>query len=164
MGLSYSNMPILKIWDYFSFSVDSLSERIKLQKITYLLSMFGFSGFEQYKKSHNIYIHGPYSSLVADDAYKISNENITSNKNIQYTSHDEVLLNLIKEIDEKLLTKNMPKYSNYELVADITYFSKKHPSWDSEQIFEELRNKKDYFGDKEYFKKAEQFLKTKDLI
>jgi uncharacterized protein YwgA len=56
-----------KLWAHFNFSLDSLVDRIVLQKTVYILSRLGYPGLNEYYKDFGMYIHGPYSSLLAKE-------------------------------------------------------------------------------------------------
>ena len=59
----------LKDEDIIDFDKDSFVHRLKLQKYVFIAQKLGFRTDYNY----SLYIHGPYSTSLADDYYSIGN-------------------------------------------------------------------------------------------
>lgn len=150
------------LWKKFGFKVNSLSERIKLQKTIYLLANLGYKDLKPYLKTYSMYIYGPYSSKVAKDAFELSQENFSSEK---LSEEQENILKCFIDIKSMLPDKNdAPEYMGLELLANITFFANMDKTSTPESLFETLKKKKIYFDDKEYFGKALDILRKNNLI
>src|SRR3989344_3884315 len=80
-----------KLWAHFNFSLNSLVDRIVLQKTIYVLSYLNYPNLGDYKKDFAMYIHGPYSPLLAHDAYDLS-ENLKIKSGFSETEEEKVSL------------------------------------------------------------------------
>lgn len=86
----------LNILDLQRPNMEDFDERLRLQKIVYLLWAYGISlgyGF-------NWYVRGPYSPKLASDGYTIDDELFERGRGIRFNNEEEVVesLNRFKEI------------------------------------------------------------------
>ena len=82
-----------------SGGVDTFEQRIKSQKTQYFAQLFGVS--PPYK--FNLYLRGPYSSLLADDLYQIERDSLKA-KEEPFTPDE--LEDRFKKLKDFLLGKN----------------------------------------------------------
>lgn len=99
-------------------NMEDFDERLRLQKIVYLLWAYGISlgyGF-------NWYVRGPYSPKLASDGYAIDDELFERGGEVRFNNEEQVVesLNRFKEIiGEKI---NDPLY--LEILASLHYIKK----------------------------------------
>jgi uncharacterized protein YwgA len=99
-------------------NMEDFDERLRLQKIVYLLWAYGISlgyGF-------NWYVRGPYSPKLASDGYDLDDELFERGRAIRFNNEEEVVesLDRFKEIlGEKI---NDPLY--LEILASLHYIKK----------------------------------------
>ncbi len=119
--MSDSRMVLSKCLSILGLSrpdMEDFDERLRLQKIVYLLWAHGISlgyGF-------NWYVRGPYSPKLASDGYAIDDEVFEMGSRIRFNNEEEVVesLNHFKEIlGEKI---NNPLY--LEILASLHYIKK----------------------------------------
>lgn len=154
---------LARIWDRCHFSLDSLEERIKLQKTVYLLSNLGFNALEGYEKTYNWYVYGPYSPNVAKDAYDVSESRswekasgLSKAENDAIERLNKLLCNIPREAGE-------PTSINYELLGSLLFLSKKE-GLSLEDARLKLVSKHDYLSDKKKFEATVLALKEERLI
>lgn len=80
------------------FNVDDFDVRFKIQKYVLLSKALGID----FGYNYNLYVHGPYSSQLADDYYAIGEAYIQSDPS-QYLPIIEKLSNLVNGKDENWL-------------------------------------------------------------
>ncbi len=121
----------------FSFSLETLKDRIILQKTIYLLKYMGLN--LGYNFSYHLY--GPYCGELTLDAYKRVKTTV-----LKLTKNEEEAIIKLKKI-----LKLYPNDSTwYELLA-TTLFFKKEEKLDEEKIFNEILKKKPYLSNKERY-------------
>ncbi|MCD4845084.1 MAG: hypothetical protein K8R25_11425 [Methanosarcinales archaeon] len=85
---------VLEIMELGKPDMSTFDNRIRLQKIIYLLQSSGMSmGY-----GYNWYVKGPYSSPLTHDLYEIaeSTEIYENNENIKFKDHEKIVSNLEK--------------------------------------------------------------------
>ncbi len=154
--------PVLKsLWAYFHFKLDTLSDRIQVQKVVYLLKEMGFEGLEVY--TYSMYIYGPYSSDLAKDVFSLRDNPLAvsevefSESQKKYITELERSFNLFDEQNNSLGSA-----VKYELFADCLFFHKKGQAKDD--VLATLSNKHAYLGDKVRFGLAWDILSKMDLV
>lgn len=119
--MSDSRMVLSKCLSILGLSrpdMEDFDERLRLQKIVYLLWAYGISlgyGF-------NWYVRGPYSPKLASDGYALDDEVFEMGSRIRFNNEEGVVesLNNFKEIlGEKI---NDPLY--LEILASLHYIKK----------------------------------------
>jgi len=122
-----------------SLSVEDLKKRKVLQKTIYILQEMGF----KFRYNYNWYIHGPYSSALADDAYELQNNKEyyeQEAENYHFRGNTKLIIDKFKESfkgktdDEEWL----------ELVASLL-FLRKHYQLEGEKLKDLLLEKKKKF-------------------
>jgi len=152
-----------KLWAHFNFSLTSLVDRIVLQKTIYVLSYLNYPNLGDYKKDFAMYIHGPYSPLLAHDAYDLS-ENLKIKSGFSETEEEKVSL---FEESVKFAAEGNNKLEHFmacELVADIIFLYSNEKVRDENKLFEILKEKKTYFNDSAKVFAVANFLKEKKII
>src|SRR3989344_1869118 len=130
-----------KLWAHFNFSLNSLVDRIVLQKTIYVLSYLNYPNLGDYKKDFAMYIHGPYSPLLAHDAYDLS-ENLKIKSGFSETEEEKVSL---FEESVKFAAEGNNKLEHFmacELVADIIFLYLKKKLRNKKNFLKTLKKKK----------------------
>jgi uncharacterized protein YwgA len=108
-----------------SFDKNRFNHRLKLQKYVYVARNFGFKAPYDY----SLYIHGPYSSSLADDYYALDDF-----KNREPTELDERFVKLVKNKSEGWL----------ELASTLIMIRKRYVDINSHKLIEIVRTVKPY--------------------
>ena len=113
----------IAIRDLNCFTLETINDRILLQKKIYLAQDIGLSlGY-----GYSWYIHGPYSTDLTAVAYQIIPEGDTAIENHSfkepYASMIARVNSLASVIDEQKLTISVVQW--YELIASIAYWFKR---------------------------------------
>jgi uncharacterized protein YwgA len=123
-----------------NIEIESFSDRIKLQKIIYMLKSAGI----EFSYNFSWYIRGPYSPDLADTAYRFKE----NEKNIEQTSYqlsikEEKVIFRLRSIES--LYKDADKA---ELLASFLYIQN---SWDlrGEELIKKLLEKKPRYSKEE---------------
>lgn len=132
------------------FSIDTVDDRILLQKKVYLLNKFYNSNLQY---SYNWYINGIYSPSLASDCYKLIPRGIESFSDFELTEDGEKQINKVNELANKKLNDNMTISSWYQLLSSVYYMF-------NEYGFTGIKNKEKLIKTIQSFKK--QFAK-KDI-
>jgi len=150
---------LLSIKKHYNIDLAIFNDRVKLQKIVYLLKKMDLNALNKYN-DFSWYLYGPYSSRLTKDAFEYFPED---SKNIIIDNlSSQIFTDFDKLITNFNLDKNKyPDYAVYELLASIVYFSNQK---DLDKIYTKLVEKKPYLSDKELFNKAILILKEKNLI
>lgn len=137
------------------FAFANFSERMQVQKTTYLLQEMGLNfgdyGFRWYK-------HGPYSQAVHDDSFYIvanSQKIQVESSNIKFKDFANNLILKFKElfIDTKTADYDFPTW--LEAVASIHYLMKyKLLTKDCTKVLDELRRVKEHLNNQAANKEA----------
>ncbi len=128
--------------DLNCYSIDTISERILLQKKIYLSQDIGLSlGY-----GYSWYIHGPYSTDLTTVAYQIIPEGIEA---IEGKVLKEPFASMIKKVNdlENVISTNNLQISVvqwYELLASIAYWYKRDYNTEP-RIIEKLKATKPQF-------------------
>ena len=122
-----------------------------------------YPGMHSYK--YSLYIYGPYSTSVANDAYSLAKEIDTSNAS--FSAEESLILSkfdkMIQDISAKI--KDLPKHTQLELLADIIHFNCEPDSIKNKALlFEKLVEKHSYFNNKLAFNIACDILIENKLI
>ncbi len=114
----------------FNFNVRLFNNRLKLQKFVFLAKQYGIDlGY-----NFNLYIRGPYSPLLAEDYYRLSEEI----EPIRVELPDD-FLRLIKNKSERWL----------ELASTVVMVKNRYPSIDDEKIIKIVLGNKPFTNEKE---------------
>ena len=140
--MSFDKPAVERVIRGMNLNVSTLSERIKLQKIIYLFANLGFPKLENIESSYSRYVYGPYSTEVADVAYALEKttkdvESFNPSETEVVTKFDNLFLEM-KNID-------LPEYLKLEVLADMLYLLKLK-TYNKDEIFEILKNKKETFN------------------
>ncbi len=103
-------------------SLDSISDRILLQKKIYLLQDVGLPlGF-----SYNWYIHGPYSPDLTSAVYRIIPEGFESVEDKNFKTEYKEMVDKVNKLEtNSSYARDLGVSSWYELLASISYWYKK---------------------------------------
>jgi uncharacterized protein YwgA len=131
--------------DKFDLKWETLGERVRLQKVLYLLQSFGLVklgyGFSWYK-------YGPYSQGLVYDAHEVLKnraEYSTKTKNYRFNDETNGKIEQFKETFSSVL-QNPQKL---ELVASIRFIKNTwYPDLNSDNVFQYLKTHKEKFFDK----------------
>lgn len=148
----------------FNFNMSEFSDRVMLQKTTYLLKELNFPGLTKYK-SYSWYIYGPYCSDLAHDAFTLYTKKDIKDviDNLELNLTEENIINKYKTLCKKLkISEGLPKYASLELFASIIYFNKN--KFNSEETFKKIKEYKPHLAYETLYKDAEDILKTEKLI
>jgi uncharacterized protein YwgA len=108
-----------------SFDKNRFTHRLKLQKYVYIARNLGFKAPYNY----SLYIHGPYSSSLADDYYAIDDF-----KNKEPIELDERFVKLVRNKSEKWL----------ELATTIIMIRKRYIDINRHKLIELVKTAKSY--------------------
>jgi len=108
-----------------SFNKNRFNHRLKLQKYVYIARNFGFKAPYNY----SLYIHGPYSSSLADDYYAI--DDFQNEESIEL---DERFVKLVKDKSEKWL----------ELASTVIMIRKRYVDINRHKLIKLVKTAKPY--------------------
>jgi len=103
----------------FRPNMDDFNDRLRLQKIVYLLWGYGiYLGY-----GFNWYVHGPYSPKLADDGYTIDDDIFEKGKDITLNNEESIIesLNKFKNI---IGVENFENPLYLEILASLHYIKK----------------------------------------
>ncbi len=136
---------IIAILKYLGISIDNLdspdnsfNSRFKIQKIAFLSKALGI---EMYYK-FSIYVHGPYSSVLAQDYYKFPQAIVNMETDTVLTENE---MKVAEKINEKVLNHYLAKDYEAELleaVSTILYLKKDNPNVSDDDIFQQVKSMK----------------------
>ncbi len=131
--------------DLKCYSIDTISDRILLQKKVYLVQDIGMPlGY-----GYSWYIHGPYSTDLTAVAYQIVPEGFEAieGKRLKepFSRMVEDVNSLENEIDSHNLKIGIVPW--YELIASIAYWYKR--CQDKQKTFEKIKITKPQFSDEQ---------------
>lgn len=151
-----------KLKKRYDLNVNSLSNRIILQKTVYILSKMKYPNINSYK--YSFYIYGPYSTDVASDAYSLAKEK--DNNSIAFSDEELQILSKFDEMINNVSSnvKDMPKHTQLELLADIIHFNRDESIKNKNKLFNRLTLKHSYFNNETAFSIACDTLVANDLI
>ena len=136
--------------DLKCYSIDTISERILLQKKIYLAQDIGLSlGY-----GYSWYIHGPYSTDLTSVAYQIIPEGVEAIDGKTFKEPYASMITKVNNLETVILEQNL-KISVvqwYELLASIAYWNKRGYITEAQTI-EKIRATKPQFSE-EYVKIA----------
>ncbi len=99
-------------------NMDNFDERLRLQKIVYLLWGYGISlgyGF-------NWYVRGPYSPQLASDGYALNDELFEEGSKIKFNDEDKIVESMNKF--EEILGEKIDDPLYLEILASMHYIKK----------------------------------------
>jgi uncharacterized protein YwgA len=140
---------------YPNFDMSNFSDRLKLQKLVYLMKASGINlGY-----SFRLYLHGPYCSLLARDGFDMPeiqecNEVIFEDK--EKEEKFKKLISFLKEFkDDK---------DKMEILASLQFFRRLYPEKNEAEIISLVENKNPKFDGqkvkiKELFDELNLFIK-----
>jgi len=126
-----------------SFNKNRFNHRLKLQKYVYIARNFGFKAPYNY----SLYIHGPYSSSLADDYYAI--DDFQNEESIEL---DERFVKLVKDKSEKWL----------ELASTVIMIRKRYVDINRHKLIKLVKTVKPYATTKK-LETVIKLLKKSDL-
>ncbi len=142
-------------------STDTFDNRIKLQKVIYLLKQFGLN--LPYRFS--FYKHGPYSPYLADIYYQIENyDDIVREDSFQIENSDIEKLNRAKKFLEPLVndSEKLEFYASIAFIFNDMVFVYQEKS--ESVCIEKIKILKLELVEKYNLEKAISYLKSYDLI
>ncbi len=134
----------LKDRDVIDFNKNSFSHRIKLQKYVFIAQKLGF----QTNYNYSLYIHGPYSTSLADDYYSIENFG-----NVRPRKVTEQFIELVKD-----KTKNW-----LELAATIIMINERYDDISPDKLIELVKTAKPH-ADKNHLSKIIRTLEKHNCV
>lgn len=139
------------------FNFDDLNQRIKLQKVIYMLENLGVH-VGDYSFTWNKY--GPYSIALDDDAYRCSQQ--IERCEVTFTEEAKKAFQLIKEMLSQ--KKTYKDYRWLECISSLHYLKYvMHVSNDDDVVIEKLVNKKKYLNNIEENKIAMNMANTLEV-
>lgn len=156
---------LAKLWGKFNFGLEFLPDRIRLQKIIYILCKIGYPGLGEYAKNYSFYVHGAYSPLLAKDAYELNEKPITVAAKFS-DAEEERLAAFHKILNASKASGNRAEeYVDCELIGDMMYFcTSGHVLPSEDALLKRLVEKKAYFNDPEKVRAAMRILKETNAI
>lgn len=113
----------LKGEDVIDFNKDRFNHRLKLQKYVFIAQKLGFPTNYNY----SLYIHGPYSTSLADDYYSIENF-----ENVRPRKMDRQFIKLVKNKSKNWL----------ELAATIIMIKERYDDVSHDKLIELVKTAK----------------------
>jgi uncharacterized protein YwgA len=114
----------------FNFNVRLFNNRLKLQKYVFLAKQYGIDlGY-----NFNLYVRGPYSPMLAEDYYRLSEEIEPIRVGLP-----EDFIKLIKNKSERWL----------ELASTVVMVKNRYPSIDDEKIIKIVLGNKPFTNEEE---------------
>ena len=130
--------------DLKCYSIDTISDRILLQKKIYLAQDIGLSlGY-----GYSWYIHGPYSTDLTTVAYQIIPEGIDAIDGKTLKEPFASMIGKVNDLENVIAEQNL-KISVvqwYELIASIAYWSNRGHITES-QIIDKIKATKPHFSE-----------------
>ncbi len=140
------NKDLLK-FDILGGSDESFNNRFRIQKLVFIAKYFGLDSEYNYR----IYLHGPYSSRLADDYFNLAKHNNPNNFNKEINDNKfkkEDFFNFVQNRDDEWLEacstilSLADVYSTKEDLLNKVYEIKAHiPKSKISQVFSELDNR-----------------------
>lgn len=159
---------LAKLWNHFKFSLDSLPERIRLQKTIYLLMRLKYPKLSEFYSDYNLYIHGPYSSALAKDVYDLqeSNQELLDNHKGGFSSGEQGIIGDFEKLFKNIKCKfaEVEDFIICELLSDIIYYYCNNLASNDDELYEKLRHRKSYFDDRELVFSSISILRTNSAI
>jgi len=125
--------------------MESFSDRKKMQKITYLLPVFGIDiGLDI--NSYSWYLHGPYSPKLTETLFEI----VENPDDVIVGELNEEEVEIVERV-KKILAKDIESLDFLELLVSLHFLVQEAKKYDlgAEVAIEFLKKKKSYFSDKE---------------
>lgn len=148
-----------EIDDIWKFSLESLEDRIKLQKLVYLMQAVGL----RLKYNYNLYLHGPYSPELTRDAFELNSfpaevkEYILKNNELDTDDYQKLskVKGLIRDLDET---------RDFEVLATLVFLKRETyiPEKSEDKIRQALLRHKPYAEDN--YDRCWQRLKDFDMV
>jgi uncharacterized protein YwgA len=126
-------------------NMDSFEDRIRLQKIVYILKHAGLG----FRYSFGWHIRGPYSPDLADDGYSYKENKEKMAFSYSFSENEKRIIAQVKTISEYLKIEE-----NSELLASLLYLSNLLGVTD-DKLKDELKLRKPRFSDEEIDKALE---------
>ena len=129
--------------DLKCYCIDTISDRILLQKKIYLAQKIGLPlGY-----GYSWYIHGPYSTDLTTVVYQIVPEGTESIENRKFKDQYSRIINKINALEDKIYEKNLQTdvISWYELIASIAYWMNPDSS-EKEDVLRKIKLAKPQFS------------------
>lgn len=155
---------LIRVWKKLNFKLDSLCERIRLQKTVYILAKMGFDELKAYLPTYGLYLYGPYSAVLAKDAFEIKEKLIKDTSDNLLSKNESKIVKLFSETIESIpVCKDEPTHATYELLGNMIYYSE-HERLNADKLFDKIKSKTAYFSDRKKFDVVEKALKEMSLV
>lgn len=134
---------LFRLLDFPSINVDSFDDRLRYQKVIYLLQYYDLPvGFR-----FNWYVRGPYSPPLTDILYSIRNQPDLWEQcsDITFVNQDEVektILDFKGKLGEKI-----DDWQYLEIFASLSYIKESNPPMDDESLIGTLVTLKPFIED-----------------
>jgi len=137
------------------YDIERFSDRKRLQKITYLLEIFGVD----FDFKFNWYLHGPYSPALTDVLYKNDKESLS--REVPDSKDDQKKIESLK----RFLGSDIKSSHTLELIVSLHYLMVigRAQGKSDKEILELLNELKPFFTDEEvtyYYKKVKELIEN----
>ncbi len=141
--------------DLKCYSIDTISDRILLQKKVYLVQDIGMPlGY-----GYSWYIHGPYSTDLTAVAYQIVPEGCEAIEGKRLKEPFSRMVESVNALETEIDSRDLKigTVSWYELIASIAYWYKRCSN-DKQRTFEKIRITKPQFSEEQVSAAYETYL------
>lgn len=145
---------ILKELNNFDNSI--FSGRLIFQKSFFIMKELGLRNL---KFSFNLYKYGPYCSELASIGYKIEEKGIDS-----FSAELSYKEKKIIEKFKKMIKNNEDNSLFFEIMADTIYFYRYYQIKSKNKIFNKLKKRGEYLGNRPLFNKCWKILNNEKLV
>lgn len=122
------------------FSMDTFDNRLKLQKIVYLLQAKGLNlGFQ-----YELYLYGPYSERLTKVGFDLGTFNEIEKIYFSDSKDEEMFNEFLNEIGSFLEDND-----KLEIASSLHLFRKTYNITNEEELVNKVKEKRNYFNDKE---------------
>jgi len=143
-----------KVEDFKDDSPLNFENRVKLQKIVYILEKF--FGNEIFDYEYNVYLRGPYSKDLAKDYFNITGEDLNKKVELKYGNVEKV-----REVIKKL--KNLDSFE-LEIMATLLSIRERNNLNDAIELTYNLKsNRLEENGKNINFIKTDVINKLRDI-
>ncbi len=138
---------IIAVLKYLGFSIErsdspniSFNSRFKIQKIAYLCKGLGMDLYHEF----NIYVHGPYSHVLAQDYYNFPDVIVNLETDYVLNESERQIADKIKEnVLGHYLTKDYES-ELLEAISTIIYLKQENPDISDDDIFATVKKMKSH--------------------
>lgn len=136
---------ILKMLNIFHINIEDFNERLRYQKLVYLLQVSGVPmGFR-----FNWYVRGPYSPGLADSLYIISKNQGLLEETAQINFRNQEIINQKIQKLTGVLAENIDNPEYLEIIGSLSYIRNNDPMLDKseESLMKRLIELKPFIAD-----------------